>query len=201
MPRLSAKMKVLVEETMRNDIIDASVAIIIAEGVEALTTDKLAEKLGIARGTLYNYFVNKDDIIRSLCERNFNAFLKAIDHIAGQTDAAEVKLRKIAEYMIEDFSAQRRLHTALMANPPPKHTADFRKKHQLLLDKITAIIKDGVTAGTMKATHPKAMAIIYFGALRELCFSHTVGLLPAPPRQLLKIFVATVLQAMQKKVS
>lgn len=199
MPRLSAKMKELLEKTMRDDIIDASVEIIIEDGVDGLTTDKLSSRINVSRGTLYNYFKSKDDIVKSVCERNFKGFLNEIDDIAQGEMAEDVKLLKIAEYMINDFSRQRRLHAALMEGPKPKRSKEFLENHKRVLNKIGAVISAGVASRVLRDTDPPLTAVMFFGALRELCFSHSSGVLDSNPREMLRTFDSLVIGSLRAR--
>lgn len=54
-------------------ILDASARILIEEGYETLSTNKIAQRAGVSPGTLYQYFPNKESIIAAL-----------IDHLAEE---------------------------------------------------------------------------------------------------------------------
>lgn len=50
-------------------IIDAAREILLKQGVEAVTTRRVAERAGVAVGTLYQYFPNRDAILMQLAHR------------------------------------------------------------------------------------------------------------------------------------
>lgn len=50
-------------------VLDAALAIVDAEGLEALTIRRLAADLGAAPMALYRYFANKDELVTSLFDR------------------------------------------------------------------------------------------------------------------------------------
>ncbi len=52
----------------RERILDAAMALVDGEGLEALSMRKLAQALGVKAMSLYNHVVNKDDIIDSLVD-------------------------------------------------------------------------------------------------------------------------------------
>jgi AcrR family transcriptional regulator len=67
-------------EELRNAIIDAAVEIVSSQGVEALSIRGVAERIEYAPGTIYLYFENKDELLRSVVEeaaRRFDAALAA----------------------------------------------------------------------------------------------------------------------------
>jgi AcrR family transcriptional regulator len=54
-------------------ILEASVQILLASGVEALNTNLIAERAGVSVGSLYQYFENKDEILLELLKRAIDA--------------------------------------------------------------------------------------------------------------------------------
>jgi AcrR family transcriptional regulator len=48
------------------DIIEAGFIVVAREGVEGLTTRKVADMAGVSVGTLYEYFANKDEILEAI---------------------------------------------------------------------------------------------------------------------------------------
>lgn len=53
----------------RNMIIDAAIEVISEQGFQRTTIKQIASKAGIADGTIYNYFKNKDDILLGIVAR------------------------------------------------------------------------------------------------------------------------------------
>ena len=69
---------------------EAATRIIDKDGLEGLTTNRIAETAGISIGTLYQYFPDKAAIVRTLAER-YNA-------VCNECIAAELaKVTSIAE--------------------------------------------------------------------------------------------------------
>jgi AcrR family transcriptional regulator len=52
-------------------ILDAAIRVLDREGLECLTTSRVAEVAGVSVGTLYQYFGHRDDIIDALQDREF----------------------------------------------------------------------------------------------------------------------------------
>lgn len=56
-------------QARRNLIIDAAIEVISEDGFQRTTIKQIASKAGIADGTIYNYFKNKDDILLGITAR------------------------------------------------------------------------------------------------------------------------------------
>ncbi|MBU8916679.1 TetR family transcriptional regulator [Bacillus sp. FJAT-29953] len=71
-------------------IIDAAVVVIAENGYHQAQVSKIAKQAGVADGTIYLYFKNKEDILISLFEEKMGSFIEKIDEeIAGKETAAE----------------------------------------------------------------------------------------------------------------
>ncbi|WP_042459534.1 TetR/AcrR family transcriptional regulator [Neobacillus dielmonensis] len=77
-------------------IIDAAVIVIAENGYHQAQVSKIAKQAGVADGTIYLYFKNKEDILISLFEEKMGAFVEKIDEkIAGKETAAEKLLMMV----------------------------------------------------------------------------------------------------------
>ncbi|PLR81532.1 TetR family transcriptional regulator [Bacillus canaveralius] len=71
-------------------IIDAAVIIIAENGYHQAQVSKIAKQAGVADGTIYLYFKNKEDILISLFQEKMGDFVEKIEQmIAGKEQAAE----------------------------------------------------------------------------------------------------------------
>ncbi len=52
-----------------NNILDASLELFAVQGYDATSISMIAEKAGISKGLLYNYFKGKEDLLRGLIDR------------------------------------------------------------------------------------------------------------------------------------
>jgi TetR/AcrR family transcriptional regulator, fatty acid metabolism regulator protein len=77
-------------------IIDAAVIVIAENGYHQAQVSKIAKQAGVADGTIYLYFKNKEDILVSLFQEKMGHFIEKIeDEIAGIDTAIEKLLALI----------------------------------------------------------------------------------------------------------
>ncbi|MDR4948799.1 TetR/AcrR family transcriptional regulator [Neobacillus cucumis] len=77
-------------------IIDAAVVVIAENGYHQAQVSKIAKQAGVADGTIYLYFKNKEDILISLFEEKMGEFVEKIEEkIAGKVTAGEKLLMMI----------------------------------------------------------------------------------------------------------
>ncbi|MGM0903436.1 MAG: TetR/AcrR family transcriptional regulator [Bacillota bacterium] len=82
-------------------IIEAAVVVIAEKGYHQAQVSKIAKQAGVADGTIYLYFRNKEDILISLFQEKMGNFIELIEgKIAGKTTAVE-KLLMLVESHLE----------------------------------------------------------------------------------------------------
>lgn len=90
-------------------ILDAAREIFVAEGYQALSMRRLADRIGCSPGTIYSYFENKSDLVHSLVEESFAALGKRLDATIGDAGdpIARLKARLLAYH---DFGLENPNH-------------------------------------------------------------------------------------------
>lgn len=68
----------------KNQIIDAAVRIIEAEGLSAVSMRRLSKEMGVSSMTLYNYVRNMDDVMREILIRSFNKLYENMLGLMGE---------------------------------------------------------------------------------------------------------------------
>jgi AcrR family transcriptional regulator len=103
------------EQTV-DTIIEATAQVLEREGEAALTTNRLAERAGFSIGTLYQYFPNKDSILRLLADRERERVERAVAAAVRDPDAAglEPVMRAIIEIAIGSFGNRVQLRRFLL---------------------------------------------------------------------------------------
>lgn len=83
-------------------IADKTIEIILNKGLSKLTMDEVAKSCDYSKGTLYNYYSNKDNLIVSAFIRLINKFTYRIDDI--EVDNDDESLEKKAEFYSKIYS-------------------------------------------------------------------------------------------------
>lgn len=78
-------------------ILDAAQKVIAENGFHGSQVSRIAKEAGVADGTIYLYFKNKEDILISLFENRLGELVGMFNRSIRETDPADVALRKICE--------------------------------------------------------------------------------------------------------
>lgn len=60
-------------------ILSATIQVLLAEGQERLTTTRVAYRAGVSVGTLYQYFPNKQALLRAVLERHLDEVVSSLE--------------------------------------------------------------------------------------------------------------------------
>ncbi|MBN6887931.1 TetR/AcrR family transcriptional regulator, fatty acid metabolism regulator protein [Cytobacillus horneckiae] len=114
-------------------IIDAAVIVIAENGYHQAQVSRIAKQAGVADGTIYLYFKNKEDILISLFQDKMGHFVDMIEEkIAGKEKAAE-KLLMMVETHFKILSEDQ--HLAIVTQ------LELRQSNKELRQKINTILK------------------------------------------------------------
>lgn len=78
-------------------IIDAAVIVIAENGYHQAQVSKIAKQAGVADGTIYLYFKNKEDILVSLFQEKMGVFIEKIEDEIRSVETAAEKLFTLIE--------------------------------------------------------------------------------------------------------
>ena len=144
-------------ELKRNNILKAALKIFSKKGYSTTALDEVAQEAGIAKGTLYLYFKDKEDLFCSSLLNfieNLAAYLKS--HINDEMNPLEV-LESIAFYELKFFSKNRDffgifqtiLHENLLCSHEKLFALLLQKKRDLI-DYEVQVVERGKRQGLIR---------------------------------------------------
>jgi AcrR family transcriptional regulator len=101
-------------------LIDAAARILVADGYEAASTNRIAAEAGISPGSLYQYFPNKDAIVVAAVERMTGRMAsRFIDAVAHPTEErVEDTIRNVISALLAAMEHDRELVRAVVEQLP-----------------------------------------------------------------------------------
>ncbi|MEM8567730.1 MAG: TetR/AcrR family transcriptional regulator [Bacteroidota bacterium] len=176
------------KEARKQLILDATERLIKSKGTDAMTMTDVAQEAELAKGTLYLYFKNKDQLLAALSLRGLNILLDLFHEAAStQTNSKEKIVSMIrANY---DYFKRYPAYYELNASFESKFSAVAVKELQPISDKIyqifNTIILDGIKEGSIRETvNPinlshilwsMTVGVIQFIRMRQMVFDEAPG--------------------------
>ncbi|PLR98081.1 TetR/AcrR family transcriptional regulator [Bacillus sp. T33-2] len=152
-------------------IIDAAVVVIAENGYHQAQVSKIAKQAGVADGTIYLYFKNKEDILISLFREKMGSFVQNIEEgIAGKETATE-KLLMLVEKHFKMLSQDRHLGIVTQLELRQSNKDLRLKINEVLkgyLKVIDKIVIEGIDAGEFSSSLDVRLARqMIFGTIDE----------------------------------
>lgn len=122
-------------------ILKAAARLLVEDGYDKASTNRVAREAGVNIGTIYRYFPNKEALFATLFEQHVEQVASAVDTKSRDlTDRSlPSAVRGLIEGMLEGVMVEPELHQALVEQVPP----DARpERGPILEERIQQIIRD-----------------------------------------------------------
>ncbi len=168
-------------------ILQAAIEVIAEKGFHYARISDIASRAGVADGTVYLYFENKDHILRAAIDSAFVQFSKQVGEALQQTIGIIEKLRVVARLHIETLINNRSL--AVILQTEVRQSAKFMEQfsHQYFVDYINLvreIIRQGQQQEVLRpGISDRVAALAIFGTLDEMISSWLYTGRPIDPEQ------------------
>jgi TetR/AcrR family fatty acid metabolism transcriptional regulator len=160
------------ESDKHDRIIAAAIKVFAENGFHNSKISQIAKEAGVADGTIYLYFKNKDDILISLFEEKMGEIVERLEaQIAAEPDPV-AKLRRFIESHIEMMNEHQDLGEVL--------TVELRQSHKFMkeytparfrdyLNVLSRILREGKDKGVFASdVDPGIAKRAIYGAIDEL---------------------------------
>lgn len=131
-------------QAREEELLDSALDIISSHGVVAFTMDKLVASVSYSKGTVYNHFSAKEDVLAGLCNRNMILILDLFSRAAAIEGSARDKMTAIGfGYMLSVLMAPQSFALAINAKTEmfDKASETRQEQHRVLDEKLFGIIQ------------------------------------------------------------
>ncbi len=135
----------------RQSIIDAAIVLFSEKGFHNTRTPELAKKAGVSEGTLYNYFINKDDILIKSFEYYSENVLNKLKALENDCETAREKIENFVIAHINTYAENRSMARFVLLEL--RQSPEFIKKYpeyrplKVFMDHLTSLIQEAVDRG------------------------------------------------------
>ncbi|MGC6770162.1 TetR/AcrR family transcriptional regulator [Enterococcus sp. LJL128] len=178
-------------------IVDAAVVIILEEGIEKLSIRKIAERIGYAVGTIYNYYKNKDDILTSISTRVFQEVMEEITTLLAkypeQTPVEKLRAcnRTFIRTMIKYPEKFKAVMMASRNDPIPEEGEE-----EAGIDLLQALINEGITEGCFTSANQHSAELMLIGLMGLVYHIVSTGLSGESAERMAEQYIEMLIQAL-----
>lgn len=153
-------------------ILDSAIKVFARKGFYHARVSDIAREAGVADGTIYLYFQNKDDILIRLFEEGMTTVIDRVQTAISQTNDPLDKIRRFAKAHLSLIENHKEMAEVIQVElrQSTKFMKEYRnEKFFEYLDLISGIIKEGQAMGVIRLdVEPGVFKRAFFGALDEM---------------------------------
>jgi len=155
----------------RERIREAAVRVFSREGFDRASVRSIAEEAGVAVGSIYNHFRDKEELLISVFEEELGQRMDFLEELRS----AQLPIRDRVERMLEDHFARARDHKELaeLLLYERFHRGGSLQKRLVplqrgIVERIAGILRGGIEEGWIRSCHPKVVAQALFDSVQTM---------------------------------
>lgn len=156
-------------------IIDAAVKVIATHGYHNAKVSQIAKQAGVADGTIYLYFKNKEDVLISMFNEKISRFVDDVRSQLAIADGPQEKLRELVRMHFSFLAGDKEMAIVTQIELRQSDRAsriEIGKVVKTYLDIIDELIEDGIKVGAFRQGMDVRLARkMIFGTLDEMATS------------------------------
>jgi AcrR family transcriptional regulator len=154
-------------DLVANEILESAAALFAERGFAATSLQEVADALGLSRTALYHYIGSKEDLLNQLVKEMPSQTADALRAIRARKDLSPLeRLTEAITDMTQRVAANpARFRLLLMSSShlTPELRSRFREARVAVLEHLSAMIKEAVSAGDIRPVHPDLAAFAILG--------------------------------------
>lgn len=172
---------VVEHEKRREDILQRSLDVFMDEGYEDVTFQKIADRCGITRTTLYIYFKNKREIFLWSIKQFLSTLDEVLVKLATDTSISTEKvLKEMLKFILQKCEENRKLFTVLLPYLVQLQKSGVNTEERVrrriirLQHLLNCVIIRGIRAGEFKKVSIKAAHDMLYALIESAIFKISV---------------------------
>ncbi len=166
MTSLAERRRELLDSMMREAVYEGAVAVLTEHGLNGTTMDRVAAAAGMAKGSLYNHFRSKQELLEFVRDRAVAPMQEALEEIVENKLCAAEKLASISRLWREYLVKHHAVFEFLINDHAAKRL--LRDTEQTVrasgIKQIATIIEQGIQKGAFRPVDVTAAAEIFVSA-------------------------------------
>lgn len=157
------------QEERRKEIVQAAMEIAAETGIKKVTTQAIADKVGIAQPTVFRHFKTRDDIFAAVIGWIAENLSKAILSGANPEDSSDEQLRKLLQSQLTFINKHRAVPKVLFSDllhlESPKLKSLLQELMNGYIKRVTQLLEQGKKDGLYREALNAEQTARYIAAL------------------------------------
>ena len=190
----------IIEAFRCSSIEDAAIAVVARRGAEHATIQEIADEAGIAKGTIYLYFRDREELLSKTAGRALDRLLDEIGPALEADAPIGEKLLSVITTQLRFFDANSALLRATMAltrredGVAGKKRAGSFARYAALVEQMFTLAK---SRGEIRDFAPRSLAAIYRDCVRGIVMRRLEEKTSPPPEEEARLITSLLLRGIE----
>lgn len=140
-------------------------------GLEAIRMDRIAKEMGLTRGTIYNHFANREEIVLSLAARAVRRRVSLFQYAASLSDQSRRQISAVgiaceiyADEMADDFAVEQMVrHDSVWIKTSAARRQRLLDDEQSCMGVVGKVVHGAIHTGDLKVPRGRTPEDVLFG--------------------------------------
>ena len=191
----------VVHEFRIQTIRDAAMRVIARKGMAAATMQEIADEAGIAKGTIYLYFRDRDDLVEKAFESAMNDLHKRVDEALETEGNFEQKFRAVLAAQIGFFQANREFFRLYISLRYPEGNAQQQRRqkrhcqpqYKSRVERIAGVLEEAMSRGEIRRVDPMRLALFIIEGSSAVIIERVLDEAPPTEEADIELIAGTIL--------
>ena len=159
----------VVQEYRIHSIQEAAMRVIARKGMSAATMQEIAKEAGVAKGTIYLYFRDRDELVEKTFETALAELMRRTDLALESDGTMPEKIRRLLATKIAFFMENREFFRLYMTLRFPEGSPQQQRRQKRTchsqyrgrIEKFAGVLKQAMDAGEIRPMDPHRLALFF----------------------------------------
>lgn len=183
---------------------DAAMRVIARKGIAAATMQDIAEEAGVAKGTIYLYFKDRDELVDTTFENCITELHQRIDRAMESHVTFEAKFRAALKTLFEFFRQNREFFRLYSSQRFPEGTPHQQRRQQRHCDRyrdrirrMGVLLSEAMERGEIRRMDPDRLALFVTEGTNAVVIERVMQENPPSEEQDVDLIVDAVLDGIR----
>ena len=159
------------EAFIRNDILESAIAVLMEQGIEKFTMDRVSKSAGVAKGTVYLYYTNKQALLDAVLDYAYLPLQEQLKQIIQAEGEPLWKLEQCIHVCLahteENKFLLRHLRTVLFATMDLR-ISDKNSWYWTIAGMLGKVLEEATVSGIMRPVNYVKVSALFIDSINSL---------------------------------
>lgn len=192
------------QDLKRESIQQAVIRLMCDEGLKSVTMERVAQEVGIAKGTVYLHYRDKQELLDAVKDAALTPMVEEMNQILGSDLAPDRKLRQYSLRYLAYFEERRDLFRVLLYEREVTRVWGSRyqsDRYRRLAEGASRVIRDGMKKEIFREVDAHAAAALFVESNMAMMNQRMLSTHPNPVEEDAELVSSIFIRGLKKKGS